>query len=38
MQLVREKGGAELEKDEYEDLRRVFVKYAKAGAVLLGSW
>ena len=38
MQLVREKEGMELEKAEYAELTRVFDKYAKAGAKLLGSW
>lgn len=38
MRLVREKEGLEVESDEYADLIRVFAKYAKAGAKLLGSW
>ncbi len=38
MRLVREKEGVELEEAEYADLTRVFAKYAKAGAKLLGSW
>ena len=38
MAKVREKGGVELEADEYTDLARVFRKYADAGARLVGSW
>ena len=38
MRLVREKEGVELDEAEYADLTRVFAKYAKAGAKLLGSW
>lgn len=38
MTKVREKGGVELDADEYADLARVFRKYADAGASLTGSW
>lgn len=38
MRLVSVKQGMELEAAEYADLTRVFAKYAKAGAKLLGSW
>jgi hypothetical protein len=38
MTKVREKGGVELEVEEYADLARVFLKYADAEASLIGSW